>query len=177
VTKTAVKLLAPILQVRSVKAGETIGYNATFKAERDMRVAVIGAGYADGVPVSMTNTGHAVLHDQPTPIVGRVSMDSTILDVTDTHLPVKVGGVVEFLGERLTEMADDAGTINYELLTRIGQRVRRDYWKPKSRDNGAAPKAAPSKKPRSGQKGPRKGGPSGRRHPGGNPGRQRSPGR
>ena len=134
-TKTAVKLLAPILQVKYVKAGEAIGYNATFVADRDMRLAIIGAGYGDGVPVSLTNKGHAVIHDQLAPIVGRVSMDLTILDVTDIHLPVDVGGVVEFLGERLSDQADEAGTINYELLTRISGRVRRDYWKPRDKSS------------------------------------------
>jgi alanine racemase len=128
--KSAVKLLAPILQVRYIKAGENIGYDATHTAKRDMRLAVVGAGYADGVPVALSNNGHAVIHDTPIPVVGRVSMDLTTLDTTDIHLPVQVGGVVEFLGEHMEERAREAGTINYELLARLGQRVRRDYWKP-----------------------------------------------
>jgi alanine racemase len=131
-TKTAVKLLAPILQIRDVKAGDSVGYNATYTANRDMRIAAVGAGYADGIPVSLSNKGHAIIHDELAPIVGRVSMDLTLLDITDIHLPVNVGGVVEFLGERLSDMAEEAGTINYECLTRIGSRVRRDYWKPKT---------------------------------------------
>jgi alanine racemase len=58
VSRHAVSLLAPILQVREIKKGETVGYDATFTAPEDMRIAIVGAGYADGVPVSMTNTGH-----------------------------------------------------------------------------------------------------------------------
>ena len=127
VTKPVVTLLAPILQVREVRAGETIGYDATYTAPRDMRVATVGAGYADGLPVALSNTAEAIIHDQPVPIVGRISMDLTILDVTDVHLPVQVGGVVAFLGEQLAAQAKAAGTIDYELLVRLGQRLRRNY--------------------------------------------------
>ncbi|MEM7728427.1 MAG: alanine racemase [Pseudomonadota bacterium] len=163
VTRTAVKLLAPVLQIRDVAAGESLCYDATHVAERDMRVATVGAGYADGVPVALSNTGHAVLHDQPVPVVGRVSMDLTILDVTDVQLPVKVGGVVELLGDRLQDMAEEAGTINYELLVRIGQRARRDYWKPGGKDK---PDTAKTPAPRTSRQPQKRG-----RRP------QRSPGR
>ncbi|MEM9600215.1 MAG: alanine racemase [Pseudomonadota bacterium] len=131
VTKPVVKLLAPILQLREVKASETVGYDATFTADRDMRIATVGAGYADGVPVALSNRGQAIIHDQPVPVVGRISMDLTLLDVTDLHLPVQVGGVAIFLGDHLEDQARASHTINYELLVRIGDRVRRDYWKPK----------------------------------------------
>ncbi|MGB3457565.1 MAG: alanine racemase [Litorimonas sp.] len=177
VTQTAVKLLAPILQVRYVKAGETLGYDATYTAPRDMRLATVGAGYADGVPVSLSNAGHMILHDQPVPIVGRVSMDLSTLDVTDIHLPVKVGGVVEYLGDRLSEAAAEAGTINYELLVRIGQRARRDYWKPGQRENQRDAQETPpatQRKPKGGFQGNPKGKPrgphSGNRKPGGRDG-------
>ena len=127
VTKPIVTLLAPILQVREVRKGESLGYNSTHIAGRDMRVATVGAGYADGIPVALSNAGFATIHDQQIPIVGRVSMDLTIVDVTDVHLPVEVGGVVVFLGEELAAQAQAAGTIDYELLVRLGQRLRRNY--------------------------------------------------
>lgn len=128
--KTVATLLAPILQIRNVSKGETIGYNASFTAPRDMLIAVLGAGYADGVPVLASNKGHATLHDEPVPIVGRVSMDTTIVDITHVHMHKEVGGVVVFRGDQLENEADEIGTINYELLTRLGQRLRRDYGKP-----------------------------------------------
>jgi len=134
VTKAVATLLAPILQVRYIKAGETLGYNASYTAPRDMRLAVVGAGYADGIPVNMSNRGKAILHDQEVPIVGRVSMDLTIIDATDANLSVEVGGVVVFRGAQLEAEAKTAGTLNYELLTRLGQRCRRDYWKPKKKE-------------------------------------------
>jgi alanine racemase len=134
VSKPAATLLAPILQVRHVKAGETLGYDATYIAPRDMRIAVVGAGYADGVPVSQSNRGTAILHDEAVNIVGRVSMDLTMIDATDANLTVEVGGVVIFRGDHLEAEAKSAKTINYELLVRLGQRCRRDYWKPKKKD-------------------------------------------
>lgn len=131
VSKPAATLLAPILQVRYVKAGETLGYNGTYVAPRDMRIAIVGAGYADGIPVNQSNRGTAILHDEEVNIVGRVSMDLTMIDATDANLTVEVGGVVVFRGEHLEAEAKSAQTINYELLVRLGQRCRRDYWKPK----------------------------------------------
>ena len=127
----AATLLAPILQVRYIKKGETLGYDATFTAPRDMRVAIVGAGYADGVPVSESNHGYATLHDERVPIIGRVSMDLTMLDATDANLSVDVGGVAVFRGKQLEVEANSAQTLNYELLVRLGQRCRRDYWKKK----------------------------------------------
>ena len=175
VTKPVVRLLAPILQVKEVKAGESIGYDATFTAPRDMRIATVGAGYGDGIPVGLSNRGTAIIHDQAVPIVGRVSMDLTILDVSEVHLPVRVGGVVEFLGENLAAQADAAGTIDYELLVRLGQRLRRDYLRG---ERDEAPKR--SAKPSGERKTPRRGAPQREVTPygGGNkPGRRKSTGR
>ncbi len=127
VSKSAVSLLAPILQIRELKKGETVGYNATFIASEDMRIAIVGAGYADGVPVRASNRGTAILHDMEVPIVGRVSMDFTALDVSKARLSVEIGGVAVFRGDNLEHEAEQLGTLNYELLTRLGQRCRRDY--------------------------------------------------
>jgi len=135
--RPVVTLLAAILQIREISKGETLGYNASYTAPRDMRVAVVGAGYADGVPVLASNKGYATLHDEQVPIVGRVSMDLTMLDITDVHLPKQVGGVVALRGDQLSAEAETIGTINYEMLTRLGQRCRRDYGKPEAaKDKG-----------------------------------------
>ena len=143
-TRSVVILLAAILQIREISKGESLGYNASYTAPRDMRVAVVGAGYADGVPVLASNKGFATLHDQQVPIVGRVSMDLTILDITDVHLPKQVGGVVAFRGDQLSAEAETIGSINYEMLTRLGQRCRRDYGKP-VKNSDDKPKAGKSK--------------------------------
>jgi len=134
VSQPVVTLLAPVLQVKYIKQGETIGYNASYTAPRDMRIAIVGAGYADGVPVANSNKGTAIMHDMEVPIVGRVSMDLTILDVTDARLTVETGGVAIFRGSHLETEASVGETLNYELLVRLGQRCRRDYWKPKKEE-------------------------------------------
>ena len=134
--RPVVTLLAAILQIREINKGETLGYNASYTAPRDMRIAVVGAGYADGVPVLASNKGYATLHDAKVPIVGRVSMDLTMLDITDVHLPKQVGGVVAFRGDQLSAEAETIGSINYEMLTRLGQRCRRDYGKPEKAKDG-----------------------------------------
>ena len=161
-TRPVVKLLAPILQVRDVRAGEPLGYNATYVPKTDRRIATVGAGYADGVPVALSNRGFMTIHDQRVPIVGRVSMDLTMLDVTDVHLPVEVGGVVEYLGDAIDDYASDALTIDYELLTRLGQRLRRDYQRgdktltvPSERPPRPSRPARPAGRPRQRPRAPR----------------------
>ncbi len=130
-----VRLQARILQVRDVAAGQPIGYGATFRAERRSRVATIACGYADGflraLSVPSGQPGPVgFVGEHPVPVVGRVSMDLITVDVTGApeNLAVR-GGWVEVLGARTTidDLTDHAGTIGYELLTRLGRRVHRVY--------------------------------------------------
>lgn len=130
--QSAVSLLAPVLQTRMVKAGETIGYDGLFTVERDMKVAVLAAGYADGIPISASGigtkrAGYGTMYGKRVPIIGRVSMDLTIVDISKMEKPVNPGETVEFLGDHLERDAESVGTISYELLTRLGQRCRREY--------------------------------------------------
>ena len=131
----AVALLeGTILQTRDVAAGETVGYSATWTAPRHVRVAVLGAGYKDGVPRALSsgnsNTPPQVfLGGKRCPIIGRISMDMMAIDVTDLAIPVKRGDLAEILGPNILidEAASWAGTISYELLTRLGSRYARLY--------------------------------------------------
>jgi len=141
--RTVATLLAPILQIRNINKGDTLGYDASYTAPRDMQIAVLGAGYADGVPVLASNKGFATLHDEAVPIVGRVSMDITMVDITNVHMHKEVGGVVVFRGDQLENEAREIGTINYEMLTRMGQRLRRDYGKPEKSADTPKPNARP----------------------------------
>lgn len=132
-TENAVSLMAPVLQVRNINKGETLGYDATYVAQSDMKVAIVGAGYADGIPVSASSThkksgGFARLQGRIVQIIGRVSMDLTILDVTNLPRELKLGDWAEFMGNDLSALAKDCGTIPYELITRLGARCRRDYY-------------------------------------------------
>lgn len=120
-------LIAQAVQVRDVPAGETVGYSQGFKAERPMRVATCGAGYADGVLRSNSPRGQVVVSGELRPILGRVSMDVLAVDVTG--LDVKAGDPVEIFGANrlIDDAATAAGTISYELLTSITPRVPRVY--------------------------------------------------
>jgi alanine racemase len=119
---------ARVVGVKHLRAGATIGYNARYRAERDMRTAVIAAGYADGVRRSLTNRGRVEINGFLAPIVGAVSMDLTTVDVTECGT-VSVGDEATIIGARYNadDMARDAETISYEILTGIGNRVVRVY--------------------------------------------------
>ena len=117
-----------VLQVRKTPAGVPLGYGATHVTQRDTLIAVVGMGYADGVPRALSNRGQAAFSKIRAPIIGRVSMDLTLVDVTD--LPsVQPGDWIEFFGSSvgIDEVAAWAGTISYEILTGIGNRVSRIY--------------------------------------------------
>jgi alanine racemase len=118
---------APVLQLRDVPPGETVGYGGTFRAERPMRVAIIGAGYADGVLRAGSPGGYGVLNGRRLPFLGRVSMDLIALDATEAL--VGEGELIQLLGPEapIDEAAAVAGTIAYELLTRISARAERRY--------------------------------------------------
>lgn len=133
--RTVVQLAARILQVRDLAPGATIGYGATYRVERPSRIATIACGYADGFLRALSvKTGEpgpvGYIGDYPVPIVGRVSMDFITVDVTDVPPELtRRGAWVEVMGHRVTvdDLTDKAGTIGYELLSRLGQRVHRTY--------------------------------------------------
>lgn len=116
-----------VLQVRTVRAGEAVGYGASYTTKRDATIAVVGIGYADGVPRALSNQGEASYGDTRLSIVGRVSMDLTHLDVTGTD--IGLGDWVEFFGATIAvdEVAAWANTVSYEILTGVGDRVDRKY--------------------------------------------------
>ncbi len=116
-------MTAPVLQVRHVPAGETIGYGAGFTAPHDLQIATLGIGYADGLLRSFAARGFATIAGQRRPLTGRISMDLCSLDVTG--LDVTVGDRAEILGgqQTLDEVAAACGTIGYEVLTRLSSRL------------------------------------------------------
>ena len=125
--RPVVTLEGRILQLRSVASGESIGYAASFTAARPLEVAVVGIGYADGLPRLLSNRGEAALGGRRCPIVGRVSMDLTTVDVTG--MGARLGDWVEFIGPTVLvdEVAAWAQTMSYEVLTGLGQRPVREY--------------------------------------------------
>ena len=123
-------LRAPILQVREVSVGMTVGYGATHRIERAGRIATLALGYADGYHRTLSNKGLLKIGKHDVPLVGRISMDLTTLDVTDVpEEQAQVGAMVTLIGPHrpIDAAAQDAGTIAYEILTSLGPRIRREY--------------------------------------------------
>ena len=121
------RLEGQVLQLRDVAAGTAVGYGASFVAPQAMRIATVGLGYADGLPRLLSNCGTGFVAGHRVPIVGRVSMDLTCVDVSAAT--VAEGDWIEFFGLNvaLAEVAGLAQTIDYEILCSIGGRVPRLY--------------------------------------------------
>lgn len=131
--KPVVRLDLAVIQTRTVSAGALVGYGGSFEASGSTRLATIAAGYADGLPRSLSNRGAAWYDGVRLPIAGRLSMDSIILDIS--ALPegtLTQGSFVQMIGpeQTLEDIADDACTIAYEILTGLGRRYRRTYIQP-----------------------------------------------
>lgn len=116
----------PVIQTRLVRAGEHVGYNATWTAGHDILLATVAGGYADGIHRILSNTGTLWAGDLPCPIHGRVSMDLITADISDL---AEVPETLDLLGpnQGIDDVARDAGTIGYEILTSLGARYGRRY--------------------------------------------------
>ncbi len=130
--KPVLTLTTKVIQVRTLRAGESVSYNRTFTTRRPSRVATLAIGYADGYRRALSNRGVVLLGKNRAPVVGQVCMDMTLVDVTD--LPeVKPGDEAVLIGRRgaaeisALDVAQWADTIPYEILCGIGPRVKRRY--------------------------------------------------
>ncbi|WP_431859981.1 alanine racemase [Azospirillum sp.] len=128
--RQTVRLDARVLQVRSVDTAMTVGYGATHRVAGKGKIATIAVGYADGYPRTLSGRGHVFVGGVPAPVVGRISMDLITVDVT--ALPESAlapGALVELIGPNrpVDTVADEAGTIGYEILTSLGRRYHRVY--------------------------------------------------
>ena len=130
--RPVLSLLTQIVQVRTIRPGETISYNRTFRASRATRIGVLPIGYADGYNRLLSNKGMVLIGGKRAPVVGRVCMDMTMVDVTDVP-EARVGADAVLIGEQGAErisavdLARWQGTIPYEVLCGIGPRIRRLY--------------------------------------------------
>lgn len=129
--RAVVELSAPVLQVHAVAKNETAGYNETYRFDCESAVAVVGAGYADGVLRALSDKGVLYWKGYALPIRGRVSMDLMICDlcnVPEKDYPTPYD-MVEIIGahQSVDDLARAAGTISYEILTSLGARYRRSY--------------------------------------------------
>ncbi|MFC0680584.1 alanine racemase [Lysobacter korlensis] len=127
--RPAMTLRAPVVAVRRVGAHHGVSYDHTYRTSRSTTLALVPLGYADGIPRSASYEGAVTLHGRRYPLAGRIAMDQLVIDVGDDA--VRVGDVVTVFGDpargavSADEWARAAGTINYEIVTRIGARVTR----------------------------------------------------
>ncbi len=127
---TVVSVRARVVLVRDVPMGTSLGYGATYRATRPERWATLGIGYGDGIPRALGNRGHVVMGGRRLPIVGRISMDLTVVDITDApgagvDQIATLIGVDDGAGISLEEVSEKAGTNSYEILTGLGRRLPR----------------------------------------------------
>ena len=129
--RPVMSLRSRVVAVKGMHVGETSGYGARFTARRPTRVAVVPAGYADGVDVRLPGAGQVLVRGRRVPIVGSVCMDSITIDVTD--IDVSPGDEVVVIGEQVdewigaAEVAEWVGTVPHEVLCRTGSRIERVY--------------------------------------------------
>jgi alanine racemase len=129
--KPALSLRSRLVAVKHIRTGETVSYGGRFTAERPTRVAVVPAGYADGIDLRMAGRGVVLVRGRRAHIVGAVCMDMILLDITD--IEAYPGDEVVLLGTQdnekvdVREMAASIGTIPWEILCRLGSRIERIY--------------------------------------------------
>lgn len=130
--KPVMSLVSQVALLKNIPKGTRVSYNGTFTTKRPSRIAVIPIGYADGFPWSASGKAHVLVEGKRCPVLGRVTMDMIMVDVTDCP-KVKVGREVVLLGRqgkkeiRADELAGWAGTIAYEIVCRISKRMPRIY--------------------------------------------------
>ena len=128
--KQVINLKGRILQVRVIDTEMTVGYGATHRVTRPSRIATVAVGYGDGYPRRLGNRGHGYIDGVFVPVVGRVSMDLTTFDISDVpESAAQPGTMLELLNDRHTvdDLAREADTIGYEILTNLGNRYQRHY--------------------------------------------------
>lgn len=121
-----VTLKGKIVQIREIKEAGTVGYGATYKVSPPAKIATVSVGYADGYLRSLTGRGHVFIGKTKCPVIGRVSMDTIVVDATNADAS---SGYAEIIGgqQPVDEVAAQAGTIGYEILTSLGKRYKRVY--------------------------------------------------
>ncbi len=130
--RPALRLVARVIFVKEIGAGEAVGYGGTFVTKRKTRLATIAVGYGDGYPRNLSGKGFVLLRGKRAPLAGRICMDQVMADVTDIE-DVKAGDQVVLVGtdgnERITveELSCLAGTFNYEFVCGLGKRIPRIY--------------------------------------------------
>ena len=129
--RPVIKLKSKVLQIKKVSMNQTIGYNQTYKCKKELYIATIAIGYGDGMPRILSNIGHVHFRDFKAKIVGRISMDTLMVDISKFYKKIKVGNYVEIINEKtdIEKFAKLSGTVSQDILTSIGKRTKFVYIK------------------------------------------------
>lgn len=127
--KHAVSLKVPIIQINEIKKGNSIGYSRTYFAKKNITTATISVGYADGINIRLSNKGFFHFKKKQVPIIGRVSMDLIILDITKLKKKIKIGDFINIYNKHYTidDFAKQTGTIPYRIITCMSSRYDKKY--------------------------------------------------
>ena len=127
--KNVVSLISPVIQINSLKKRETAGYNQTYKAKKNIATATIPLGYADGVKIKISNIGHVFYKNIKLPMIGRISMDLMIIDITKVKNKIKIGDYLEVFGKNISldDFARISDTSPYDIITSISDRCEKVY--------------------------------------------------
>ena len=126
--RPAMQLLSQLIAIQHLTPGQVVGYGATFTADKPMRIGIVACGYADGYPRHAPTGTPVIVEKRRCSLIGRVSMDMLCVDITEIE-EAKVGSPVELWGNLLSidEVAKYAGTISYELMCAVSERVKKEY--------------------------------------------------
>ncbi len=127
--KPVITLSGKVIQVKSINKNEFIGYNQTFKTQKKIKVAIVGIGYADGIPRSLSNKGKVYYKNEVFHIIGRISMDSLTIDISSSKKNIKIGTMIDFINHKynVESFANQCNKLSNEVMTSIGKRVKRIY--------------------------------------------------
>ena len=127
--KNVINFKGKIIQIKNIKKNQYVGYNRTFKTNTKIKVAIIGLGYADGIPRSLSNNGYVYFKENKFKIIGRISMDTFTVDISKSCHDLNIGMYLDIINDehKIDEFAKKCKTIPNEVLTSIGKRVYRKY--------------------------------------------------
>ena len=127
--KPVVTLSGKIIQIKNINKNEFVGYNQTYKTKKNIKIAIIGIGYADGIPRILSNKGIVYYKKNKFRIIGRISMDSFTIDISNSKHNLRVGMFVDLINHKygIDHFANQYNTISNEVITSIGSRVKKIY--------------------------------------------------
>ena len=129
--KNVITLSGKIIQIKELSKNEFVGYNQTYKTNKRIKIGIVGLGYADGIPRKLSNKGYVYFKKNKFKIIGRISMDSLTIDISNSKHNLKVGTYVDIINKfyDIENFAKQCGTLSNEIITSLGSRIEKIYEK------------------------------------------------